>query len=126
MDETRELIEQLRDLKLQESQIRIRETQIINRLEEINDNRRANARANASSTQGNTERDIFEPGDRVRIKNKYKVSGPLTRIKEDGDRIATVTKTHKDKNGIIDKVYILTDNGFATWRLPKNLQLLSE
>ena len=121
MDETKQLIEQLKNLKLRETQLRIQETEIINRLEEINDNRRTNT---SSRPQTITHRNIFEPGDRVQIKNKIKISGPFTRKPIEGDRIATVTKTRRDANGEIDKVYILTDNGLTTWRLPKNLQHL--
>ena len=119
-NEIQKILDQLKDLKLRETQLRIEEGRIIKRLQEAHDNRRRNAARNP----GTAHQDIFETGDRVRITNRYKVSNQLQRTSKDGDRFATVTSTYKNKRGKIDKVYILTDNGFATWRLPENLQRL--
>ena len=107
MDETAELIEQLKNLRLREKQIRKEETEIINRLEEINNNRRANE---TSQPKTNARRHTFEEGDRVQITNKHKASSPSTRRTNEGDKLATVTGTHTNNDGEVDKVYILTDN----------------
>ena len=66
----------------------------------------------------------FNTGDRVRIKNRIKASSIFTKITEDSNRMATVRRTYINKNGEIDKGYILTDNRLATYRLPKNLDII--
>ena len=109
MNETEQLIQQLKILQIQE-------TQIINRLEEL-------ATTNTEDKKPHS-REPFEIGDRVKIKNRITASSIFTRVTVDGDRNATVTATHTNKKGFIDKVYILTDNGLATHRLPKNIELL--
>lgn len=106
MNETDQLIQQLKNLQIQQAQA-------IARLEALN------------KSSDDTQR-TFNKGDRVRIKNRIKASIFTKMLTEDGDRMATVTRTRIDKNGKIDKVFILTDNGLATYRLPKNLERITK
>ena len=100
-----QLIEQLKDLKLQESVV----------LEKLS---RARAKEKAQDRNDRAPRSTtYEPGDRVRIINTVKV--PFTRSVNARDKTATVryTKPHNEQI----KVFITTDNGFKTWRLEKNI-----
>jgi len=102
-----ELIEQLKDLKLRESDV----------LEKLSQARRQERETQKNTTQGTT----YGVGDRVYIKNTVKK--PIGRSVNANDRKATVlyTKTTADRNV---KVFIRTDNGDKTWRLEKNLNPL--
>jgi hypothetical protein len=99
-----QLIEQLKDLKLQESVV----------LEKLS---RARAKEKAQDRDKTPRDTTYEPGDRVRITNAVKV--PFTRSVNAQDKTATVryTKPHNEQI----KVFITTDNGFKTWRLEKNI-----
>mgnify|MGYP000373522218 CR=1 FL=1 len=101
-----QLIEQLKDLKLQESVV----------LEKLS---RARAKEKAQDRNDRAPRSTtYEPGDRVRIINTVKV--PFTRSVNARDKTATVRYTHPQNEQLI-KVFIITDNGFKTWRLEKNI-----
>ena len=65
----------------------------------------------------------FKQGDRVAIKNRT-TSSIFNRRASIADKTATVTRVRVDGNGRIEKVFITTDNGLATHRLPKNLSKL--
>ena len=65
----------------------------------------------------------FKRGDRVIIKNRT-TSSIFNRRASIADKTATVTRVRVDGNGKIEKVFITTDNGLATHRLPKNLSKL--
>ena len=99
-----ELIEQLKNLKVQENEV-------LKKLSRAREQEKAQTR---NRTQGNT---TYEPADRVRITNAVKT--PYTRSVNARDKTATVryTRTHNEQI----KVFITTDNGFRTWRLEKNL-----
>jgi hypothetical protein len=100
-----QLIEQLKDLKLQESVV----------LEKLS---RARAKEKAQDRNDRAPRSTtYEPGDRVRIINTVKV--PFTRSVNARDKTATVRYTRPHNAEI--KVFITTDNGFKTWRLEKNI-----
>jgi len=111
-----ELIEQLKRLKVQESDVLERLSRAREREREVQD--RTGTPRNPIGTPPNT---TFATGDRVRIANSVKV--PFTRSVNARDRTATVryTKPHNDDE---TKVFITTDNGFKTWRLEKNLRKL--
>jgi putative ribosome biogenesis GTPase RsgA len=101
-----ELIEQLKNLKVQENAV----------LEKLSRAREQEKAQTRNRTPRNT---TYEPGDRVRITNTVKV--PFTRSVNERDRTATVRYTHPQNEQLI-KVFIITDNGFKTWRLEKNLR----
>jgi len=61
--------------------------------------------------------DLFIRGQRVRIHNEVRRRHRQPPINE-GDRLATVTGYDR----LLDKVEIVTDNGFHTWRLSENLR----
>jgi len=63
--------------------------------------------------------DPFIRGQRVRIHNEVRRRRGQPPVNE-GDRLATVT----DYDRLLDKVSIVTDNGFHTWRLSKNLRAI--
>jgi transcription antitermination factor NusG len=101
-----QLIEQLKNLKVQENVV----------LEKLSRAREQEKEAqNRNRTPRNT---TYKVGDRVRITNGVTV--PFARNANERDRTATVryTKPHNEHT----KVYITTDNGFRTWRLEKNLR----
>jgi len=60
--------------------------------------------------------DPFIRGQRVHIHNKVRRRQGQPPVNK-ADRLATVT----DYDRLLDKVSIVTDNGFHTWRLSKNL-----
>ena len=111
MTETTDLIQQLRNLHIQECAIHTEQEHIISRLEEL-----------ATNGTKKNSKPILKVGDRVRIKNRITASGIFTKTIPGGDRNATVTKVKKNRKGQVEKAYILTDNGLATYRLPKNLE----
>lgn len=100
------LIEELRTLK-------IRETEIVAELRRVSNA----APETRVDNEGDKHRVGFAKGDRVRITNKVRKpasAGPTwTEAKE---RLATVTSVNTTQ------VYILTDNGTRTWRGPNNLR----
>jgi hypothetical protein len=106
-----DLIEELRTLK-------IRETEIVAELNRVSKG------ASESRVENNEEdkpRVGIAKGDRVRVTNKVRKpasAGPTwTEAKE---RLATVTSVSATQ------VHILTDNGTKTWRGPNNLRLLQK
>ena len=100
-----QLIEQLKDLKLQESVV----------LEKLS---RARAKEKAQDRNDRAPRSTtYEPGERLRIINTVKV--PSTRSVHARVKTATVRYTMAHNAEI--KVFITTDNGFKTWRLEKNI-----
>lgn len=98
------LIDQLKDLKLQEQRV-------ISELESIND-RNGTGRAPTEVR--------FAPGDRVVITNHVRKPAIWNWLRGDWDpekeRLAVVTKVTEKQ------VHLLTDNGSTTWRAPKNLR----
>jgi hypothetical protein len=64
----------------------------------------------------------YKQGDRVRIINTVKVF--FSRRTNAGDRESTVLYT-QSKDGE-NKIFLITDNGFKTWRLEKNIQKISK
>jgi hypothetical protein len=99
-----QLIEQLKDLKVQESEL----------FEKLSRARRQEREAQQKERTSSAK---YAVGDRVRVTNNIKV--PLGRSANTRDRTATVlySKSVRDDT----KVFIQTDNGFKTWRLEKNL-----
>jgi hypothetical protein len=120
-----ELIEALRH-------VRIRETEIIEQLEEAV--REAARREQDDEDIANVDVDEnrilpavianglrIRIGDRVRIRNKIRkpaTAGPSW--SEARERFATVTKV------TTEQVHVVTDNGTKTWRAPNNLQLIRD
>jgi hypothetical protein len=110
-----DLIEELQAL-------RIRETAIIARLEQVN--RARNGGNDANENRGNNEAGEPNPhgftrGDRVRITNRVRrpaTAGPTW--SEARERLATVTRV------IPDQIHVVTDNGTRTWRAPNNLAII--
>jgi lysyl-tRNA synthetase class I len=102
-----ELIEQLKNIKIQEDTV----------LEKL-----SQARRQEKETQENTQGAKYSVGDWVFIKNT--VRKPVGRSVNTNDRKATVLYTTSDGNQT--KVYIRTDNGTRTWRLEKNLRSYNE
>ena len=100
-----ELIEQLKELKLQENSV----------LEKLSQARRQEKEAQERTPTRSTE---YGAGDRVYIENAIKK--PLRRNANKNDRKATVLHTKKSNNTL--KVFIQTDDGDKTWRLEKNLR----
>ena len=138
MTEIEDLIKQLQEL-------RIEEDKLIAKIEALaNSNKEPAAHQNVSektttrnendsglSRHTNTrlhnnpshshEKHTFYPGDLVRIKNRITTTTLLNRKTSEGDRRAVVTRLGTNKKGVVDKVYITTENGLSTYRLPKNL-----
>jgi len=63
--------------------------------------------------------DPFIRGQRVRIHNEVRRRRGQPPVNE-ADRLATIT----DYDRLLDKVSIVTDNGFHTWRLSENLRAI--
>jgi hypothetical protein len=103
-----ELIEQLKNIKIQEDTV----------LEKLSQARRQERKTQEKNTQGTK----YSVGDRVFIKNT--IRKPVGRSVNTNDRKATVLHTTLDGNQT--KVYIQTDNGTRTWRLEKNLRSYNE
>ena len=101
-----DLIEELRTLK-------IRETEIVAELKRVSNGA---PEKRAGGNEGDKPCAGIAKGDRVRITNKVRKpasAGPTwTEAKE---RVAVVTSVNATQ------VYILTDNGTRTWRGPNNL-----
>jgi len=107
-DRIAKLIEELKDLRLQE-------TSLIRQIEEAN-RRRQGARVDHSSRVN--ERN-YRAGDRVYITSRIRrpVFAPTTWTGYN-ERRATVTKVDGER------VFFTTDNGTKTWRASKNIRLL--
>ena len=109
--EIEDLIEELKDIRLQE-------TAVLARLEDAN-RRRSGRTAPARATE--TVNGISK-GDRVRITKKVKrpADWPSERTWVEAHyRAATVTRVTPEQ------IHILTDNGVKTWRAPNNLKKTS-
>ena len=118
-----ELIEELRC-------VRIRETSIIEELQEAI--RNAAQRRREEEIIVDVEENQDHPvvyanglrigiGDRVRIRNRIRrpaTAGPAW--SEARERLATVTRI------TLDQVHVVTDNGTKTWRGPNNLHLIRD
>ena len=114
------LIEELKVLKL-------REAEIISRIEDANKTRLQNK----PDSEGGTRRAYNESvetsvngisqGDRVRIKNRVRKPATWTsqvEWTEAKERRATVTRVTPEQ------IHVITDNGVRTWRAPNNVQKL--
>lgn len=107
MDEearVRELIQQIKDL-------RVRETSLLQELEDINSRRRQ--QANGEPTP------VYRIGDRVYVTNR--IRRPVLAPRDwtcERERHATVTAVDRTR------VHFRTDNGTETWRSHKNLRPL--
>jgi hypothetical protein len=112
-DDITALIRELKDLK-------IREADILARLEAANERNRTNVAGEATTSEFLRG---FVAGDRVKITNVVrKPSSWPNHIEWDARqaRRATVTKV----DAASDRVYFVTDNGTNTWRMPANLKRL--
>ena len=116
-DEITKLIQELKDLKIREAQVLLRlerahqKNKNQERCEETStDSTTPSARENEDNTRG------YKKGDRIVITNRVKKpvnwKGEWTATKE---RHATVTIS------TTEKVFFKTDNGVFTWRAPKNI-----
>jgi hypothetical protein len=120
------LLNELKALKIQESKIKARETQIISEIEALNRESKGieTIDKKRSTTDGEAKVSVngISQGDRVVIKNK--VTKPATCVDKnwtkERERIATVTRVSKDQ------IHFVTDNGTRTWRAPNNLVRLQE
>jgi len=132
------LIIQLKSLRLRETRIleqlertRAQETRVIQQIEGTRERRhqaRAQVRVAAQPPlpppppvieEEIIQANLFVIGQRVRIINEVRRRCGQAAVTEN-DRRATVT----DYDRLIDKVSIVTDNGFHTWRLSSNLRAL--
>ncbi len=117
------LINELKALKIKESEIKVRESQIISEIELINERKQRQVTTKTTSHQLQTPLSVngFKQGDRVVIKNK--VIKPATRIDatwtKEKEQVATVTRVTENQ------VHFITDNGTRTWRAPNNLSKLA-
>lgn len=112
-DEIDALIKELKDLRVQE-------TNLLQRIEEANRQRqdRSNTRDN-EDTERDTKR-TYQVRDRVYITNQIRKPAFAPRSWTGyNERRATVTKVSGER------VSVKTDNGTHTWRAAKNLRLLS-
>jgi hypothetical protein len=116
-----ELIQRLKDIRLQEAQV-IAEIE-----SDLNQGTSIPGTVVSASTPFTTSPDpnkSFMPGDRVLITNKInkksKTSKPVlnTPASQNRDRLATVISVAGDR------VHLITDSGISTWRIPKNITLI--
>lgn len=103
------LIQELKDLRL-------RETSLLQRIEEAN-RQRDDSATRDDDARGPAE---YQPGDRVYVLSRIRkpVFAP-SNWNGYSERRATVTRVDGEK------VFFKTDNGTQTWRAAKNLRLLS-
>ena len=124
------LINELKALKIQESELKTRESQIILQIEAINstENTATTENHTVASTRQKTTRTTpltvngISQGDRVTIKNKIRrpaTCSDETKWTKEKERVATVTRVTKDQ------IHFVTDNGTRTWRAPNNLSKLN-
>jgi len=121
------LINELKDLKIQESELKDRESQIILQIEAITTTRADTTeyatvptRHKVTQTTLDTVNGIRQ-GDRVIIKNKIRKPATCTDNTEwtkEKECVATVTRVTKEQ------IHFVTDNGTNTWRAPNNLSKL--
>lgn len=104
------LIAELKQLKIRESQVLASLESAIQRQSEPAPNARA-----AVSPDSTVRPSIFQVGDRVTITNKVK--RPTDRPINRGDLTAVVLKVAPSR------IDIRTSNGTKTWRAPQNLRL---
>jgi hypothetical protein len=105
----------LHDLINELKHLHLREAELITLIDE------AAANAGQSVTSGATvDHEVFEEGDRVRVKNQVKkpANWGSDVWNHRQARLATVTFA------TTERVYFVTDNGVTTWRAPHNLQRL--
>ena len=124
------LINELKALKIQESELKTRESQIILQIEAINST--GNTATTENHTVASTRQETthttpltvngISQGDRVTIKNKIRrpaTCSDETKWTKEKERVATVTRVTKDQ------IHFVTDNGTRTWRAPNNLSKLN-
>jgi hypothetical protein len=125
------LINELKALKIQESKLKTRESQIILQIEAINSTGNTTTTEDhtvASTRQQETTRTTplivngIRRGDRVTIKNKIRrpaTCSDESKWTKEKERVATVTRVTNDQ------IHFVTDNGTKTWRAPNNLSKLN-
>lgn len=106
-DNVDNLIEQLESLRIQERDI-------LQRLVAARADERRNRPTNDQPAGNTPNTRNFRIGDQVEITNSIRTT--FGRAANINDRRSTVTKI------TADRIYIRTNNGFNTWRLPKNLR----
>jgi hypothetical protein len=111
-DELDELIKQLRDVRLQQEQLRTQEDQILQRI--ITETSRGQQTSRTEVTDEDERK--FSTGDQIVITNK--ISIPTGRTANIDDRRGVVLYTKEPW------IYIRTNNGFETKRYAKNLKKL--
>ena len=117
--------ESIDDLIQELKHLRLREAEVIERLEQANQQDQANTNVPlgiAGHTRSEAAIGAFAVGDRVFITNKIRkpAAYPSKFWTAEKERKAVVT----DVDG--DKIYIRTDNDVETWRLSKNLRKKNE
>ena len=114
-----ELIEQLKDLRLQGNLIREQEERVFNRLQESLQTTRATTVVAIPAEPNTLERvkspRNLKPGDRVKINNSI---ATITRGRAETteDRNCTVREITSTR-----RILITTDSGIKTWRYASNL-----
>jgi hypothetical protein len=110
-----DLIQQLKNIRLQESEV-------LDRLYRARQLEKEEREANTDGPP--TPSSQLKEGDRVTITNGIRT--PFGRRANIGDRNSTVLRAqHQDEQNLfVDtiRIHIRTDNGFTTWRLKKNLR----
>ena len=119
-EELQELIHSLKELQIQEQEIKSRQTAIIERIERLSIPTKNNA--NASSTDTSKGPRDWRVGDKVYINNKITVPSPFRKANK-GDRHATIRELKF--NAYNDRISIVTDNGQKTWRASNNLDWIT-
>ena len=125
------LINELKALKIRESKLKTRESQIILQIEAINSaGDSVNTKDHTAASKGQeTTRTTpltvngIRRGDRVTIKNKIRKPATCSNETEwtkEKERIATVTRVTNEQ------IHFVTDNGTKTWRAPNNLSKLND
>ena len=140
-EETTTLINQFKELHLQAKDIHKKQQEIINRLEAthqasvqqqptlipVREERLSpivtvpQVSPRATTLSEELRIDQYKKGDRVRIINKVRKPAGRGQV-ETKDRTGKVI----GRDLITERVYILTDNGTKTWRLPKNIRRIIE
>ena len=118
--ELQELIHSLKDLQIKEQEIKRRQSEIIEQIEQLsiaqdNDKKQPSEDIPASAHD-------WKIGDRVYITNKVTVPSAFRKANE-GDRYATIRELKF--NAYSDRISITTDNGQKTWRISDNLSWIS-
>jgi hypothetical protein len=115
-DEIEILIEELKELHLQERRI-LASIEQAYRLSSTttSTNLPSNSTPQTTTKQSNTA-SAFKKGDHIIIVNKVRL--PNNRPVQTGDRTSVVTGQSRDR------IDFVTTNGTVTWRAPKNIRLL--